>query len=134
MEGQPSTGRCWRHLPATSKVGLCWRCDHLEIVSRYREDGKTYSFNALFISMRSRQQSRIPLRMAILNLVCPINVSLLGSIAHMYLFSEMENGQIPSPRLNIFEVIADPDDRSMEIGMTLFSTNKIKVLAVDKNK
>ena len=36
---------------------------------RYREDGKTYSFNALFISMRSRQQTRIPLRMAILNLV-----------------------------------------------------------------
>ena len=32
-------------MPATSKVGLCWRCDHLEIVSRYREDGKTYSFN-----------------------------------------------------------------------------------------
>ena len=39
-------------------------------LARYREDGKTYSFNALFISMRSRQQSRIPLRMAILNLVC----------------------------------------------------------------
>ena len=39
------------------------------MASRYREDGKTYSFNALFISMRSRQQSRIPLRMAILNLV-----------------------------------------------------------------
>ena len=38
-------------------------------VARYREDGMTYSFNALFISMRSRQQSRIPLRMAILNLV-----------------------------------------------------------------
>ena len=36
---------------------------------RYREDGKTYSFNSLFISMRSQQQSRIPLRMAILNLV-----------------------------------------------------------------
>ena len=40
-----------------------------KVGSRYREDGKTYSFNALFISMRSRQQSRIPLRMAILNLV-----------------------------------------------------------------
>ena len=39
------------------------------MAARYREDGKTYSFNALFISMRSRQQSRIPLRMAILNLV-----------------------------------------------------------------
>ena len=25
---------------------------------RYREDGKTYSFNALFISFRSQQQSR----------------------------------------------------------------------------
>jgi hypothetical protein len=36
---------------------------------RYREDGKTYSFNSLFISMRSQQQNRIPLRMAILNLV-----------------------------------------------------------------
>ena len=66
-------------MSATSKVGLCWRCDDLEIVSRYREDGKTYSFNALFISMRSRQQSRIPLRMAILNLVCPIIFSLLGA-------------------------------------------------------
>ena len=37
--------------------------------SRYKEDGKTYSFNSLFISMRSQQQDRIPLRMAILNLV-----------------------------------------------------------------
>ena len=36
---------------------------------RYKEDGKTYSFNSLFISMRSQQQDRIPLRMAILNLV-----------------------------------------------------------------
>ena len=40
-----------------------------ENLCRYREDGKTYSFNSLFISMRSQQQSRIPLRMAILNLV-----------------------------------------------------------------
>jgi len=30
---------------------------------------KTYSFNALFVSSRSRQQARIPLRMAALNLV-----------------------------------------------------------------
>ena len=37
--------------------------------SRYKEDGKTYSFNSLFISMRSQQQIRIPLRMAVLNLV-----------------------------------------------------------------
>ena len=67
-------------MSAASKVGLCWRCDDLEIVSRYREDGKTYSFNALFISMRSRQQSRIPLRMAILNLVCPINFPLWAQV------------------------------------------------------
>ena len=32
-------------------------------------DGKTYSFNCLFISMKSQQQSRIPLKMAVLNLV-----------------------------------------------------------------
>ena len=48
----------------------------MKVASRYREDGKTYSFNALFISMRSRQQSRIPLRMAILNLVGSIKKSL----------------------------------------------------------
>lgn len=30
---------------------------------------QTYSFNALFVSMRSQQQPRIPLRMAVLNLV-----------------------------------------------------------------
>ena len=36
---------------------------------RYSVDGKTYSFNCLFISMKSQQQSRIPLKMAVLNLV-----------------------------------------------------------------
>ena len=36
---------------------------------RYSVDGKTYSFNCLFISMKSLQQSRIPLRLAVLNLV-----------------------------------------------------------------
>ena len=36
---------------------------------RYSVDGKTYSFNCLFISMKSLQQTRIPLRMAVLNLV-----------------------------------------------------------------
>ena len=39
------------------------------IFSRYSVDGKTYSFNCLFISMKSQQQSRIPLKMAVLNLV-----------------------------------------------------------------
>ena len=39
------------------------------ILSRYSVDGKTYSFNCLFISMKSQQQSRIPLKMAVLNLV-----------------------------------------------------------------
>ena len=42
--------------------------DHLVMV-RYTVDGKTYSFNCLFISMKSLQQTRIPLRMAVLNLV-----------------------------------------------------------------
>ena len=53
-------------MPAEGQVGLGGL---MLKVARYREDGMTYSFNALFISMRSRQQSRIPLRMAILNLV-----------------------------------------------------------------
>ena len=30
---------------------------------------QTYSFNALFVSTRSQQQPRIPLRMSVLNLV-----------------------------------------------------------------
>jgi len=57
-------GLSWRGNPRPGGVG--GTCQQR---ARYREDGKTYSFNALFISMRSRQQSRIPLRMAILNLV-----------------------------------------------------------------
>jgi len=57
-------GLSWRGNPKIGGVG--GTCQQR---ARYREDGKTYSFNALFISMRSKQQSRIPLRMAILNLV-----------------------------------------------------------------
>jgi hypothetical protein len=36
---------------------------------RYREDGKTYSFNALFVSFRSQQQSRY-LHICAVNIHC----------------------------------------------------------------
>merc|ERR1719153_417626 len=57
-------GLSWRGNPKQGGVG--GTCQER---ARYKEDGKTYSFNSLFISMRSQQQDRIPLRMAILNLV-----------------------------------------------------------------
>ena len=53
---------------ARSHLKVCLLTDHLVMV-RYTVDGKTYSFNCLFISMKSLQQTRIPLRMAVLNLV-----------------------------------------------------------------
>jgi len=57
-------GLSWRGNPKEGGVG--GTCQER---ARYKEDQKTYSFNSLFISMRSQQQDRIPLRMAILNLV-----------------------------------------------------------------
>merc|ERR1719402_1474114 len=57
-------GLSWRGNP--KKGGVGGTCQQR---ARYKEDGKTYSFNSLFISMRSQQQIRIPLRMAVLNLV-----------------------------------------------------------------
>lgn len=57
-------GLAWRGNPAPGGVG--GTCQER---ARYSVDGKTYSFNCLFISMKSQQQSRIPLKMAVLNLV-----------------------------------------------------------------
>jgi hypothetical protein len=36
---------------------------------RIKSDKNAYSFNALFISLKSSQEERIPLRMGVLNLV-----------------------------------------------------------------
>ena len=74
-------GLSWRGNPAENGVGgTCQeRARLLKLKNkvgyfgfyhlRYSVDGKTYSFNCLFITMRSKQQHRISLKMAILNLV-----------------------------------------------------------------
>ena len=51
-------------------LGLSWRGNpDAEGVGGIKSDGKAYSFNALFISLKSSQEQRIQLQMVVLNLV-----------------------------------------------------------------
>ena len=57
-------GLSWRGNPDVEGVGgVC------QNRVRIKSDGNAYSFNALFISLKSSQEQRIPLRMGVLNLV-----------------------------------------------------------------
>ncbi|CAB4060651.1 ADAM10 [Lepeophtheirus salmonis] len=57
-------GLSWRGNPLTKGVGgIC------QSRVRMKSDNNAYSFNALFISLKSSQEHRIPLRMGVLNLV-----------------------------------------------------------------
>ena len=57
-------GLSWRGNPDVEGVGgVC------QNRVRIKSDGNAYSFNALFISLKSSQEHRIPLRMGVLNLV-----------------------------------------------------------------
>ena len=57
-------GLSWRGNPKTEGVGgIC------QSRVRIKSDQNAYSFNALFISLKSEQESRIPLRMGVLNLL-----------------------------------------------------------------
>ena len=60
----PRSGLSWRGNPKPDGVGgIC------QSRVRIKSDRNAYSFNALFISLRSSQEDRIPLRMGVLNLV-----------------------------------------------------------------
>ena len=57
-------GLSWRGNPKKNGVGgIC------QNRVRIKSDNTAYSFNALFISLKSSQESRIPMRMGVLNLV-----------------------------------------------------------------
>ncbi len=57
-------GLSWRGNPKPDGVGgIC------QSRVRIKSDKNAYSFNALFISLKSSQEDRIPLRMGVLNLV-----------------------------------------------------------------
>ncbi len=58
------SGLSWRGNPKPDGVGgIC------QSRVRIKSDRNAYSFNALFISLKSSQEERIPLRMGVLNLV-----------------------------------------------------------------